>query len=176
MTANERLRTVIVYLILVAPLFNGMFLVGLPLMVRDVYRGDSALLATLIGTVLAGLTISSFAMSRMRPIERQGRALMLLALNNIVVFTLAHFALPFVVFALLMFSWGLGGGASMALSRGMVQAAAPPAYRARVLSVLQFSQVVGGPPGALLYGFMSQAFGILNTLLIIPAGVIVVRF
>jgi hypothetical protein len=38
---------------------------------------------------------------------------------------------------------------------------------------LQFSQVAGGPPGALLYGFMSQAFGILNTLLIIPAGVIV---
>lgn len=170
---HDRLRTVIAYLILVGPLFNGMFLVGLPLMVRDVYKGDSALLATLVGTFLAGLTLSSFAMSRMRPIEGQGRALMLLALNNIVVFTLAHFALPFAVFALLMFSWGLGGGASMALSRGMVQAAAPPAYRARVLSVLQFSQVAGGPPGALVYGFMSQAFGILNTLLIIPVGVIV---
>jgi hypothetical protein len=170
---HERLRTVILYLILVGPLFNGMFLVGLPLMVRDVYHGSSALLAALIGAFLAGLTISSFTMANVRPIERQGRALMLLALNNVIVFTLAYFEPPFPVFAVLMFSWGLGGGASMALSRGMVQAAAPAAYRARVLSVLQFSQVAGAPPGALLYGFMAQAFGILNTLLMIPPGVAV---
>jgi hypothetical protein len=42
-----------------------------------------------------------------------------------------------------------------------------------VLSVLQLTQVAGGPPGALLYGLMAQAFGILNTLLMIPIVMIV---
>jgi hypothetical protein len=170
---HERLRTIVLYLLLGAPLFNGMFLVGFPLIVRDVYQGDSALLSAIMGAFLLGLTISSFTMARLRPVERQGRALMLTSLNNFLVFALAYFAPPLALFILLIFAWGLTAGASMALSRGMVQAAAPPAYRARVLSVLQFSQVAGGPPGALLYGFMAQAFGILNAMLMIPVGVVV---
>jgi hypothetical protein len=64
------------------------------------------------------------------------------------------------------------GGIGMATSRGMIQAAAPHAYRARVLSMLQFANIAGGPPGALLYGFVSQAVGILNTLLIVPVVVV----
>jgi MFS family permease len=166
---SERLRTVILYLALAGPLFNGMFLVGFPLLVRDVYHGSSAMLASLIGVFLLGLTLSSFAMGRMKPVERQGRLMMLLSLNNIFVFALAHLALPFPLFMALIFVWGLSAGANMAVNRGMIQAAAPPLYRARVLSVLQFSQIAGGPPGALLYGFVSQAVGILNTLLIVPA-------
>ena len=42
---HERLRTIILYLVLGGPLFNGMFLVGFPLMVRDVYHGNSAMLS-----------------------------------------------------------------------------------------------------------------------------------
>lgn len=166
---SERLRTVILFLVLSGPLFNGMFLVGFPLMVRDVYQGSSAMLSGLIGVFLLGLTLSSFAMGRMKPVEHQGRLMMLLSLNNIFVFAIAHFAPPFPLFMALIFVWGLSAGANMAVNRGMIQAAAPHAYRARVLSVLQFSQIAGGPPGALLYGFVSQAFGILNTLLIVPA-------
>ena len=98
--------------------------------------------------------------------------MMLLSLNNVVVFTAWHFAPPFPVFVALSLLWGLQAGVGMAMSRGMVQAAAPPEYRARVLSMLQFSQIAGGPPGALLYGLVSQAVGILNTLLIAPAAVV----
>jgi MFS family permease len=165
---DKRLRTIILYLAIPGPLFNGMFLVGIPLIVRDVYRGDSEMLSGLIVAFLLGLTISSLAMAQSRPVERQGRLMMLLSLNNVVVFTLAYFEPPFWGFAVLIFLWGAGAGFGMALNRGMVQAAAPHEYRARVLSVLQLTQVAGGPPGALLYGFMAQAFGILNTLLIVP--------
>ena len=94
--------------------------------------------------------------------------MMLLSLSNVIVFTGAYFAPPFWAFVALIFLWGIGAGANMALNRGMVQVAAPPAYRARVLSVLQLSQMAGGPPGALLYGFMAQWIGILNTLLLLP--------
>lgn len=165
---DDRLRTIILYLAIPAPLFNGMFLVGIPLIVRDVYAGDSAMLSGLIVAFLLGLSLSSLAMAQVKPVERQGRLMMLLSLNNVIVFGLAWLAPPFWAFVILIFFWGLGAGAGMALNRGMVQAAAPPVYRARVLSVLQLTQVSGGPPGALLYGFMAQAFGILNTLLMIP--------
>lgn len=170
---SERLRTIILYFILSGPLFNGMFLVGLPLMVRDVYQGGSAMLSGLLAAFLLGLTVSSFSISRLRPSERPGRLMMIITLNNVLVFTIAHFAPPFAVFVIVIFVWGLIGGIGMATSRGMVQAAAPHAYRARVLSMLQFANIAGGPPGALIYGFTSQAVGILNTLLIVPVVVIV---
>lgn len=170
---DKRLATIILYLAIPGPLFNGMFLVGIPLMVRDVYNGESAMLASLIAAFLLGLSLSSLAMAHMKPVERQGRLMMLLSLNNFFIFTAAHFAPPFWAFVVLIFLWGFGAGFGMALTRGMVQAAAPPVYRARVLSVLQLTQVAGGPPGALLYGFMAQAFGILNTLLMVPAVMLV---
>jgi MFS family permease len=165
---SERLRTMILYLVLPGPLFNGMFLVGFPLMVRDVFHGDAPMLSTIITVFLVGLTVSSFAMARLPPVEHQGRAMMLLSLNNVLVFTIVFFIHSFWVFVALMFLWGLSAGASMAVNRGMVQAAAPPLYRARVLSVLQFSQVAGGPIGALLYGFIAQWIGIEKALLMIP--------
>jgi MFS family permease len=172
MWQNERLRTITLYFVLAGPLFNGMFLVGLPLMVRDVYHGESAMLSGLLTAFLLGLTVSSFAISRLKPTERPGRQMMLITLNNIVVFTAAHFAPPFPVFVALIFFWGVIGGVSMATSRGLIQAAAPHAYRARILSILQFANVAGGPPGALIYGFASQAVGILNTLLIVPVAIL----
>jgi MFS family permease len=170
---SERLRTMILYLVLPGPLFNGMFLVGFPLMVRDVFHGDAPMLASIITVFLIGLTTSSFTLARLPPIEHQGRAMMLLSLNNVAVFTTVYFVHSYWVFVVLMFLWGLGAGAAMAVNRGMVQAAAPPAYRARVLSVLQFSQVAGGPIGALLYGFVAQWAGIENALMMIPIATLI---
>lgn len=167
---NIRLRTIILFLALGAPLFNGMFLVGVPLIVRDVLHGSAPMLSGLITAFLLGLTLSSLAFSRMKPVERPGRLLMLLSINNVVVFSLAHFAPTFELFAALMLSWGLTAGVSMSLTRGMIQIAAPHAYRARIMSMLQFSQMAGAPLGALLFGLVAQSAGILNTLLLIPAG------
>lgn len=171
---NDRLRTIILYLFVGAPLFNGMFLVGIPLMVRDVFQGSSVMLSVLITAFLLGLTISSFVFSRFPPVERPGKLLMQLSANNVLVFTLAHFSPSFYYFAALMFGWGLTSGIAMSLTRGMIQIAAPHAYRARVMSILQFSQMAGGPIGALLFGFIAQAIGILNAVLVIPVSVVIV--
>ena len=170
---HERLRTIILYLVLGAPLFNGWFMVGIPLIVRDVYQGSSAGLSLIYTTFLLGLTLSSFAFSRLPPVERPGRLMMLLSLNNFFVFAVVHFAVPFAAFATLMFWWGVTSGVSMAVTRGMIQVAAPHTYRARVLSMLQFANVAGGPPGSLLYGFLAQWAGIENAVLVVP---IVVSF
>ena len=168
---HERLRTIILYLSLGAPLFNGWFLVGIPLMARDVYQGSSIAFSLPMMTFLLGLSASSFAFSRLPPTDRPGRLLMCLSLNNFLVFTLVHFNLRFELFVALMLWWGITSGVAMALTRGMVQIAAPHAYRARVLSMLQFANVAGGPIGALLFGFLAQWYGILNAVLVVPIAV-----
>ncbi|MFM9863475.1 MAG: hypothetical protein ACKVRO_07700, partial [Micropepsaceae bacterium] len=117
---------------------------------------------------LFGLTLSSFAFSRMPQTDRPGRLLMCLTLNNFLVFALVHFHLSYELFVALMFWWGITAGVAMALTRGMVQIAAPHAYRARVLSMLQFANVAGGPIGALMYGLLAQWYGILNAVLVVP--------
>lgn len=171
---HERLRTIILYMAISAPAFNGMFLVGIPLMVRDVFQGSSALLAIQFTVFLTGLTLSSFALSRLRPVERPGRLVMLLYLTHIAVFTLVWLLPDPGIFTGLMLVWGLASGISMAQTRGMIQVAAPAAYRARVLSMQQFSQTAGAPIGAILFGGLAQAFGILNAVLVIPLSVILI--
>lgn len=167
---HERLRTIVAYLFLGAPLYNGMFLVGLPLMVRDVYAGNSGMLSLLFTAFLSGLTISSFAFSRLKPAERPGRLLLLLSPNNILVFALVCLAPPFPLFVALMLWWGLSAGIMMSLTRGMVQEAAPGEFRARVLSILQFANLAGGPIGAVLFGTVAQAAGITAAVAMVPAG------
>lgn len=171
--AHERLRTIILYLVLGAPLFNGWFMVGIPLMVRDVYHASSGAMSVVYVSFLLGLTLSAFAFSRVPPVERPGRLLMCLSLNNFFVFTVAHFVPAFEFFAGLMFWWGLTSGIAMSLTRAMIQIAAPHAYRARVLSMLQFANVAGGPPGSLMYGALAQWVGIENAVLVVPATVTV---
>jgi fucose permease len=171
---HERLRTIILYLMVGAPVFNGVFLVGFPLMVRDVFHGSSAMLATVVTAFLTGLTMSAFGISRLPPTRRPGRLLMVLSANNVLVFTLAHVFPDPAIFVALMFAWGLTSGVGMSLTRGMIQIAAPNDYRARVMSILQFSQMAGGPVGALLFGAVAQAIGILDTILIIPASVVLI--
>jgi MFS family permease len=168
---HERLRTLILYLSISAPLFNGMFLVGVPLMVRDIFQGSSAMLSIQFTIFLTGMTLSSFALSRRHPVERPGRLIMLLFLTHIVVFTCVWLFPDRNVFTVLMFFWGLSSGASMSQSRGMIQTAAPPAFLGRVLSMQQFSMMAGAPIGALLFGALAQAFGVLNAVLAIPIGV-----
>jgi MFS family permease len=172
--AHDRLRTIILYLAVGAPVFNGMFLVGIPLMVRDVFQGSSAVLSIQFTAFLLGLTMSSFAFSRTRPVERPGRLVMLLALNNIVVFILAFLIPDLWVFTALMMAWGLSSGVAMSVTRGMIQIAAPHEYRARVMSMQQFSQTAGGPIGAILFGVLAQNFGIQASMLVIPISVALV--
>lgn len=171
---HQRLKTIIIYLAVGAPVFNGMYLVGIPLMVRDVFQGSSAVLSIQFTAFLLGLTVSSFAFSRVRPVERPGRLIMLLSLNNIVVFLLAYLIPELWVFTALMLAWGLSSGVAMSTTRGMIQLAAPHAYRARVMSMQQFSQTAGGPIGAVLFGVLAQIFGIQASMLVIPLSVALV--
>jgi MFS family permease len=170
--SDARLRTITLIVAASSIAMNSAFMVGLPLLVRDVYKGTSLGIAALFIAFMLGTTITSALLSRMKPIERQGRVFMTMFLNSAIMFLGVHFAPPFWGAVLLIFGWGLGAGFGMVLSRSIIQAAAPPAFRARVLSVFQLAQMLGSMIGPFILGAISYRFGILNALLAVPCWVL----
>ena len=55
--------------------------------------------------------------------------------------------------------WGLAAGVSIAMSRTIVQAAAPAHQLARVLSIYQLGFMAGAPIGAFIMGVAVDTFG-----------------
>lgn len=164
--SDVRLRTVILLIVLGSPVFNGLFLVGFPLLNRAYYGNGSATLAGMPLAFMVGVTTSSLILAQLKPVLRQGRVFMFAYANSFAVMCVLHFQLPYAAIIGVIFWWGLAAGVGATISRSIVQAAAPDAYRARVLSIFQFGQVWGGPLGALVIGVCAQAFGVLNALLV----------
>jgi MFS family permease len=82
--------------------------------------------------------------------------------------------LPYWGFLLCALAWGTGGAVFINSSRTLVQEAAPPEQRGRVLAVYQLGFVGSGPIGMLLTGFLCDTFGPLNALRISAVGMALV--
>jgi MFS family permease len=123
---SERLRPVILLMFVSGILFMGVFMVLFPIMVRDVYRGSSPEIALINMCFFGGIGLSSFTLSRLRPIRRQGRAIMLAMCTGSCVMVLIHLHMPIYVVDFLAACWGLAGGVSMTQSRAIVQEYASP--------------------------------------------------
>lgn len=170
--ASEAIRPVIILLFGGGVLFMGMFLVGMPLLIRDVYKGGSEEFALLNMSFMAGVLSATLLLARLRPIRRRGRAMMLATGGGVFAMTVMHFAPPEPVLFLVMFIWGSTGGVSMSMSRAIVQDAAADSHRARVISVYQLAQLGGGPIGALATGFLIEQVGVLNAMLFPLVGIV----
>jgi MFS family permease len=169
---DTRLRTITLIVACSSIAMNSGFVVGLPLLVRDVYKGTSYGVAALFIAFMVGTTITSIYLSRRKPIDAQGRVFMTLFLNSAVMFFGLHLGPPFWVSVLLVFGWGLGAGFGMVLTRSIIQASAPPAYRARVLSVFQLAQTIGSLVGPFVLGWVIHRYGVLDAMLAIPCWVV----
>jgi MFS family permease len=169
---DARLRTITLIVACSSIAMNSGFVVGLPLLVRDVYKGTSYGVAALFIAFMVGTTITSIYLSRRKPIDAQGRVFMTLFLNSAIMFFGLHLGPPFWVAVLLVFGWGLGAGFGMVLTRSIIQAAAPPAFRARVLSVFQLAQTIGSLIGPFILGWVIHRFGVLDAMLAIPCWVL----
>jgi MFS family permease len=170
---SERLRPVIIMMFMSGVLFMGVFMVLFPIMVRDVYHGSSFELAVINMCFFGGIGISSFTLSRLRPIRRQGRAMMLAMCTGSCVMVIMHFGFPIYVVDALALCWGLAGGVSMTQSRAVVQEFASPHMRARLISAFQLGSMGGGPIGALLTGYVIKYLGPLDAVLV-PVALMVV--
>jgi MFS family permease len=162
---SPRIATVIVYIFADGVLFIGLYLVVLPLLVRDVYGGGSAMLAGLNSCFMAGITLMMLALLRYGGVRRQGRVLMLAASSDFIIPLTLRLAPPeWLAYGGLLF-WGLGAGLSMNMSRSLVQGAAPPLHRARILAIYQLGFIGGAPIGSILIGYLVQRYGLFDAML-----------
>jgi MFS family permease len=161
---REALASAVIWPVLAAQLavgvlYVGAFLVILPLLVRDVYAGGSLELSLVSFCFWGGTIAATLTQIRLGSLARPGRAIVLALAFGAVVLAAMSLALPLGGLLFLCLAWGLGAGVVMTQGRTLVQAAAPPSHRARILSLFQLGLMGGGPIGALLIGYLTALTG-----------------
>lgn len=151
--------------------FGGVFLVLMPLAIRDLYQGSAQDLATGylvfgIGTLLMVSTLMKRGGAR-----RPGRALIISQYGGALILLPIVFAPPLWLFFVLMFIWGMGGGLAMTMSRTIIQEHTPASHQSRAMAVLSLATAGGGPIGSMLLGFAVSAWGVQIAALVPVVGV-----
>ncbi len=136
----------------------GSFLVVLPIINRDLYGLDSDGIRDMFVTFWLGAFASSLVLSVFRRIQRQGALLLSAQALGALSMLLMLARPPHWIFLSIVFVWGLAAGISIAMSRSIVQDAAPKNQLARVLSIYQLGFMAGAPLGAALMGFLTDLF------------------
>lgn len=147
----------------------GAFLVVLPIINRDVYGFGSDGIRDMFVTFWMGAFVSSVVLSIFKRIKRQGRLLLIAQFLGSVSILAMLWDIPHFAFLGIVFLWGLAAGISIAMSRSIVQDAAPKEKLARVLSIYQLGFMAGAPFGAFLMGALVDLFGP-QKIAIVPAG------
>ena len=136
----------------------GSFLVVLPIINRDLYGLESDGIRDMFVTFWLGAFVASVALSVFKRIKRQGRLLLTAQLIGSLAILVMLAKPPHWVFLVIVFVWGIAGGISIAMSRSIVQDAAPKDKLARVLSIYQLGFMAGAPFGAAIMGALTDLF------------------
>lgn len=163
---SPSMRMVVVQNCAMGMFFMGSYIVTIPLIVRETYGGSAAELSYLNTTNSLGLVITIMLLLKLGDIKRQGRALLLA--QGIGCFCLAGSGLGigFEWMVVFIFAWGICGGVAMTMSRTVMQEQAPADQRARMMAFYSFSFMGSGPIGALFCGFLADAVGPENALIV----------
>ena len=136
----------------------GSFLVVLPIINRDVYNLGADGIRDMFVTFWFGAFVSSVALSAFKYIKRQGRLLLIAQFIGSMAILIMLAKPPHWVFLCIVFLWGIAAGISIAISRSILQDAAPKEQLARALSIYQLGFMAGAPLGAALMGFLTDLF------------------
>lgn len=147
----------------------GAFLVVLPIINRDVYGFGSDGIRDMFVTFWMGAFVSSVVLSIFKRIKRQGRLLLVAQFLGSTSILAMLWVIPHWAFLGIVFLWGLAAGISIAMSRSIVQDAAPKEKLARVLSIYQLGFMAGAPFGAAMMGALVDLFGP-QKIAVVPAG------
>ena len=154
--------------------FIGPYLVVLPILVRDFYGGDVALLAALnmafpLGTIFGAGTVLWYG-----GLRRKGLAQVLALLVGAACVGSLSFGLPFWGALLAVGVWGTSASIFMSAGRTVFQEQARPSHRARVLSVYTLGFMgTTGLIGAPLAGVLVDWLGPLATCLFASGAMVV---
>lgn len=140
-------------------LFIGAFLVILPVILREEYGGDVQQFSSMQVAFWSGSILASMTISRLGNITNRGRPIVFAVSTGTTVLILMSFKSPLLVFYALIFLWGIGAGITISMARTIVQEHAPPAHRARVLSIYQLGFTGGMAVGSLATGVVVSFLG-----------------
>lgn len=156
---SDALRPPVLLVVWNGLLFMGPFVVVFPILVRDFYHGDVGQLSLVNMMFPCGTIAGSVVLLRRGGIQRKGRALLISLFCGGACLATVSFGLPFWLFLIVVLAWGLCAAVGFNTSRTLVQQAAPPTHRARVLSVYSLGFVGSAPLGALSAGFAADLLG-----------------
>jgi len=148
--------------------FMGAFAVLLPLVVQSYFptvadgRENTAIASALGVFTLCfwvGSMLAAIVLMRRGPPRRKGLVYLSALASGAFVLGLCAIPMPFWALCALNVAWGVGGGVTMTLGRGLVQEHAPPDKRARVLSIFTLGMMGGAPLGAVVYGVLAHEIG-----------------
>ena len=157
--ADPKLWAMTILMFAVGVFVIGAFLVVLPIINRDVYGLSGDGIRDMFVTFWLGAFVTSVALSMVKAIKRQGRLLLSAQLLGALAMLPMMTKIPHWGFLTIVFIWGLSAGVSIAMSRSIVQDAAPKDQLARVLSIYQLGFMAGAPIGAFAMGWLVDAFG-----------------
>jgi len=146
----------------------GVYLVGLPLIVREFYGGGATLFAGLqvlfsLGIVSANLGVMKQA--KLNP--RLGRLMVIsFLLRGTLVAVIAAVPSLWLLFPV-VFIWGFFSGLSMTLGRTILHNQVAHSMRSRAASVYQLCLLAGAPLGAWVCGFTIENIGLSATFVVI---------
>jgi predicted MFS family arabinose efflux permease len=155
---SPSLLPVTILTLCVGVFFIGPFMVVLPVILRDDFGATVERVSTLQACFWGGTILSTFAMGAVGTVARKGRLIAYAVGSGVVVLALMAVPAPLWVLYALTFVWGLGAGVMLTMSRTLLQEDAPPATRARVMSVYQLGFSGGMPLGAVLSGPLTDLF------------------
>jgi hypothetical protein len=156
---SPTLYPVILSTISVGIFFIGIFMVALPLIVRNVFGGGQMEISIMNFCFWGGTICTSLLLLHSRPIERRGRAMAFAQFAGSLSLILVVFAPNFATLCALITCWGLAAGVNMAMGRTVVQIEAPEHARARVLAIYNMGFLGAAPIGAMLTGLASELIG-----------------
>jgi MFS family permease len=166
------LRATYVITIGMGVFFGGMFLVLMPLAVRDLYDGGAQDLSNTFLAFGLGTLTSIFGMMRLGGARRPGAVLVFSQFLGIAVLTPISLGIPQWGYTTCIFLWGMGGGFAMTMSRTIMQEQAPASHQARVMAAFSFSTVGGAPIGALITGAAAAQWGVKGAIFVPVIGVL----
>ena len=146
--------------------FNaGTFMMVIPFVIKRIYAGDAALLATVMIAFYGSASLSNILILRFMPLPRPGRIFLILQLSRVPIMGTLWLEPPFWIAVSVLMLWGLNMGITSAMSRTIVQESTAPAYRGRIMSVYSLGLLGSMPLGALVLGLIIEGFGTLNGLI-----------
>ncbi|HET6472955.1 MAG TPA: MFS transporter [Pseudomonadales bacterium] len=143
----------------------GAYVVAIPFIVKEVYRGDATFFATVMMVFTTGSIGSNVVMLRFMPLLRPGRLFLLMQLTRVVILGVLWTRPALWLFYTAMFAWGVNMGVTTTLVRTTVQELAGGEHRAQILSVLLVSFMISAPLSSLLLGNLIAGFDPLTALL-----------